>query len=114
MLEKYLTEAIEGLKNFGPYLLTFFLSCLGGTVKHMSDLKVNKLPFNWRNFLTDLLAASFAGLLTHFLCEAAKLDGSISAVLIAISGHMGTKAIVSLENVWRRVFNLPADTKKIK
>lgn len=88
-----------------PYVSTIILSCWGGTVAHLTANKNKK--FSPKLFFIDILVSAFAGILTHLLCNYAKINPEMSAVLIAVSGHMGTRAIVGLEILRNRVFGLP-------
>jgi len=45
----------------------------------------------------ELTTSGFAGVMTFWLCEAADINGLITAVLIGISGHMGGRAIFIIE-----------------
>lgn len=96
----------EWLRQSLPYLSTLFLSCWGGVVHHIQRLRTGKRKFNWHELFFDLAISSFAGLLTHFLCDMASIEGAKAALLIAISGHMGTRAIASFEKFRDRVFGV--------
>lgn len=88
---------VEWFRSALPYISTFFLSAWGGVVHHIQRMRTTKTRFNWRELLFDIMVSSFAGLLTYFLCKAAEIEGSKAAFLIAISGHMGTRAIASFQ-----------------
>lgn len=97
---------VELLRQFMPYLTTFFLSTWGGVVNHITKIRSKKNKFQWRELAFDLVTSSFAGVLTHLLCEYSKIDGAMSAILIAVSGHMGTRAIASFEKLRDRIFGI--------
>lgn len=103
---------IEWVRQVLPYLSTLFLSCWGGIVSYIQRLRIKSAKFSWRELSFDLLISSFAGLLTHFFCEYSNVSGSMSAILIAISGHMGTRAIVSFEKMRDRIFGLHDEQPK--
>lgn len=90
------------LQNVLPWVGVIILSCWGGAVSHLCKNRSKK--FSARDFVVDLLVSSFAGVMMHLLCQWAHMDGKLSAVLIAISGHMGTKAISSFEALRDRIF----------
>lgn len=98
---------MEWFRSSLPYISTFLLSCWGGIVSYIQRLRIHRHKFNWRDLTFDLVISSFAGLLTHFFCEYANVGGSMSAILIAVSGHMGTRAIASFERMRDRIFGLP-------
>lgn len=80
------------------YVWVLLLSAFGGMVNF--SRKVNEgrtTPFRFTEFIGEVVTSSFAGLLTFWLCESAGVDKLIAAVLIAISGHMGSRAIFRIE-----------------
>jgi hypothetical protein len=93
------------LQNVLPWVSVIILSCWGGAVSHLCKNRSKK--FSARDFVVDLLVSSFAGVMMHLLCQWAHMDGKLSAVLIAISGHMGTRAIASFEAFRDRLFLPP-------
>lgn len=111
MPEKDLTNAaVELVKNILPYLSTLLLSCWGGIVSYIQRIRVRSRKFNVKELSFDLIISSFAGLLTHFFCEYSNVSGAMSAILIAVSGHMGTRAIASFEKMRDRIFGLPDES----
>lgn len=86
--------------NYGvvTYLWVFALSMLGGAVSFARKLRDGVArAFNFSEFVGELVTSGFAGLLTFWLCEAADINKLVSAVLIGISGHMGSRAIFRVE-----------------
>jgi len=49
--------------------------------------------------LAEIFISTFAGMVTFMLCEWAEVDKMLAAALIAISGHMGARAIILTEKV---------------
>lgn len=96
---------MEPPKSPGPfdysiltYLWVMALAGLGGVVSFYGKLKSGAVrAFNFTEFVGELFTSGFAGLLTFWLCESANLDKLLSAVLIGISGHMGSRAIFAIE-----------------
>lgn len=97
---------IEWVKNAAPYLSTFILSAWGGVVSYVQRMRANKAKFSSVDLFVDVLISSFAGLLTYFFCQYAKVDGALAAILIAVSGHMGTRAITSFERFRDRILGV--------
>lgn len=102
---------VEFFKQLLPYLSTLFLSCWGGIVSYIQRLRIHRSRFNWKDLTFDLVISSFAGLLTHFFCEYSNVGGSMSAILIAVSGHMGTRAIASFEKMRDRIFGVTEERR---
>lgn len=80
------------------YAWVVALAALGGTVNFMRKVKDGAArAFNFTEFIGELMTSGFAGLLTFWLCEWAGIDKMLSAVMIGISGHMGSRAIFKIE-----------------
>lgn len=80
------------------YLWVVGLATLGGAVNFVRTVKMGAARvFNITEFIGELMTSGFAGLLTFWLCEWAGIDKMLSAVLIGISGHMGSRAIFRME-----------------
>jgi hypothetical protein len=81
------------------YVWVFALSAWGGFVSFWRKLKDGKArPFNIMELVGELFTSAFAGVITFWLCQAAALDGLLTAALVGISGHMGSRAIAQMEN----------------
>ncbi len=92
--------------SFWTYVWVLMLSAFGGLVNFSHKLQDGlTTPFRLTEFVGELVTSAFAGLLTFWLCESAGIDKLISAVLIAISGHMGSRAIFRLERWLERRLN---------
>ena len=103
---------VEWLRQFMPYLSTFFLSTWGGVVNHITTLRNGRKKFQLKELLFDLVISTFAGLITFYFCRSAGISETMSAVLIAISGHMGTRAIAGFETVYRRIIGAKESTNE--
>ncbi len=80
------------------YLWVFGLSILGGTVRTLTNLKMGMTYKDvLRRWAVDVIVSAFIGVLTFFLCEYANLSQLLTAAFVGISAHMGTRAIVILE-----------------
>jgi hypothetical protein len=74
------------------------LSALGGAVNFVRKVKEGAArAFNITELFGELITSGFAGLLTFWLCEWSSVSPLLSAVLIGISGHMGSRAIFRME-----------------
>lgn len=80
------------------YLWVFVLSAWGGLVSFMRKRKTGTArPFNFVELVGELCTSAFAGVLTFWMCEAAGISGLVTAAMVGISGHMGSRAIFHLE-----------------
>lgn len=80
------------------YVWVMSLSALGGVVNFSRKMREGQVrAFNVTEFIGELVTSAFAGLLTFWMCKGAGIDDLYAAVLIGISGHMGSRAIFGLE-----------------
>ncbi len=80
------------------YLWVLGLSTLGGAVSFARKVREGTArAFNLTELVGELITSGFAGLLTFWLCEWSGVSPLLSAVLIGISGHMGSRAIFRME-----------------
>ena len=103
---------VEWMRQFMPYLTTFFLSTWGGVVNHITALRSGRKKFQLKELIFDLVVSTFAGLITFYFCRSAGISETMSAVLIAISGHMGTRAIAGFETFYRRIIGAKESTNE--
>lgn len=89
--------------SLGTYLWVFGLALVGGAVKYLNT----NGPLNLLGLVRDLVTAGFIGLCTFWFCEWQNINGPLSAILIATSGFMGTRAIKEVENLYRLRLGLP-------
>jgi hypothetical protein len=88
------------------YVWILILSCTGGAVNFLRKVKLGTArPFNLPEFLGEILTSGFAGVITFYLCEWAGMQQLLSAVLVGVSGHMGSKALMLLEHWAEARFN---------
>lgn len=80
------------------YVWIIVLSCVGGIVSFMRKVKSREArPFNVPEFLGEILTSGFTGVITFYLCEWANLNQLLTAALVGISGHMGSRALILFE-----------------
>ena len=72
-------------------------------MNHITTLRNGRKKFQLKELIFDLVVSTFAGLITFYFCRSAGISETMSAVLIAISGHMGTRAIAGFETGYRRI-----------
>ncbi|WP_209308749.1 phage holin family protein [Methylotenera oryzisoli] len=82
------------------YGWVIFLSCWGGLVSFINKVKKGEArACNFVELIGEIVTAGFAGVLTFWLCEAANFNALITAAIVGISGHMGSRAIYAME-IW--------------
>ena len=80
------------------YAWVLGLAMCGGVVSFMRKLRTGTVrAFNVTEFIGEIVTSGFTGVLTFWLCEAGNIDPLVSAALVGISGHMGSRAILHLE-----------------
>ncbi len=83
--------------QFLTYIWVIGLASWGGVVGYVRKLKNGHSRFSFAELVGELFISAFVGVLTFFMCAAAKIDPILSAALVGISGHMGSRAIVIFE-----------------
>ena len=81
------------------YLLVGALSIWGGIVSWVRKRNAGEArPFNFMELVGEIITSAFAGVMTFWLCEASDINPLITAAMVGISGHMGSRAIYHIEN----------------
>lgn len=82
------------------YLWVIGLSSMGGIVSFVRKIRSGEArPYNIMEFFGELVTSAFVGIITFYLCEHANIDQLMTAVLVGVSGHMGTRAIYIFEKM---------------
>lgn len=88
------------------YLWVFGLSSLGGVVSFLNKIKKGHArAFNIAEFVGEISASAFAGVITFWLCENSNISPLVTAALVGVSGHMGSRAILLFEEWLARKFS---------
>ena len=99
--------------SFITYLWVIGMAMLGGVAHNVKKLKNGTLKrFSFSELIGDLIISGFLGIVTFFLCEYAGLDRMLSAALVGMSAHQGTRGIYFIEELIARKLKL--DTKESK
>jgi len=81
------------------YAWVTVLSSWGGLVNWLRRRREEGArKFSFIELIGELVTSAFAGIITFWLCEAADIAPLISAALVGISGHMGSRAIYQMEH----------------
>jgi hypothetical protein len=80
------------------YAWVIALAAAGGVVSFLRKVREGHArAFNLAEFVGEVFTSAFAGVITFWLCEAAGFSGLITAALVGIAGHMGSRAIFAFE-----------------
>jgi len=86
--------------SIATYMWVLGLSVWGGAVSFARRIKTGKAsPHNIMEFVGEIMTSAFAGIITFYLCQAAGFSQLITAVMVAVTGHMGTRAIYQVERI---------------
>lgn len=74
------------------------LAAWGGIVNFINKVRQGEArACNIAEFIGEIVTSGFAGILTFWLAEAANINPLITAALVGISGHLGSRAIFLME-----------------
>lgn len=79
------------------------LSAWGGTVNYIRKLQTGTAKkFSIFQLLGEIVSSSFFGVITFLLCEAGHFSPLVTAALVGLSGHMGSKALYLIMRIWSK------------
>lgn len=85
------------------YLWVILLAIWGGSASYIRRVRSMDVPrYSFVEFIGELVIAAGVGVITFFMCEWANVDQMLSAVFIAITAHMGSRALLIAEQVLER------------
>lgn len=80
------------------YAWVISLSSWGGIVSFYRKMQSGRVrPFNLTEFVGEIVTSGLTGIITFFLCEHGGIDPLLTAALVGVSGHMGSRALSQLE-----------------
>lgn len=80
------------------YIWVTALAAWGGVVGYIRKVNVGDIPrYSLTEFVGEVVTSAFAGMMTFWLCEAAGIAPLVTAAMVGISGHMGSRAIYQIE-----------------
>lgn len=104
MLDRIQDSLISSFSGWLTLVWVIGLSIWGGTVSYLHKLSKYGIPFSLFKFMAEIITAAFVGLITFLLCQSSGISMTITAALVGISGHMGTRALFILEKKYERLF----------
>jgi len=109
MIEKIQSSIVENFSGWLTLTWVIGISIWGGTVSYLHKLSKYGIPFSLFKFIAEIVTAGFVGLITYLLCQSSGLSMTITAALVGISGHMGTRALFILEKKYESFFGKESD-----
>ena len=84
-------------------LWVLLLAALGGAVSYVHRVRIGMARrFNLPELIGDMFISGFVGVITFYLCEWAQFDKLLTAALVGIAGHMGSRALFLAEKIIER------------
>ena len=91
------------------YVLMLGIAVLGGLVSWLTKVKKGEVAaWNILHLVGELATSAFAGLLAFWICDWGNLAPLLTASLVGIAGHMGTRAISAFESFAQRRWGVMA------
>jgi len=82
------------------YSWVLILSMWGGAVNFWRKVQEGRVrPFNVVEFIGEIATSALVGLITFYLAESAHIDQILTAAMVAISGHMGSRLLYQFERI---------------
>lgn len=82
------------------YMWVWGLAIMGGIVSyHQKVRRRGSAQYSIAEFVGELVTAAFAGVLTFYLCQAYGMGQLLTAALVGVSGHMGSRTLAILERM---------------
>lgn len=98
--------------GWAAYAWVIVWASAGGLVSFRQKMKRGDVrAFNIAEFIGELVTSAFVGVLAFWICEYSDVPKLLEAVIISISGHMGTRAIFLFEQFMAKKFGVNDDAK---
>lgn len=86
------------------YAWVLLLAIWGGVVNFIQRLKRGEAKaHNIVELIGEVVISAFVGVVTFYLCELSNFPQILTAALVAISGHMGTRALFVFERAIEKI-----------
>lgn len=93
--------------NAVPTIWMVSVAMLGGAASFYRKVQAGEVRyFNIMELLGEVIISGFVGLCTFWLCKSYEVDGYLTGVACAVTGHMGTRAIAIFEKVLANKFGV--------
>jgi len=82
------------------YLWVIALAVWGGVTNHIRKIKNGDIMrFSLSELIGDIFISGFIGVMTFYLCEYAQISSLLTAFLVGMTSHMGTRGLTMLERI---------------
>lgn len=89
------------------WLWVIALSIWGGTVHTIRKIKDKEMNrFSLSEWVGDVVISGFMGVITYALCHSAGFDDFLTAAMVGVSSHQGTRGLLVLEKIVAKKFGL--------
>lgn len=80
------------------YAFLLAIALFGGVVSWCAKVRAGTVQaWHLSSLIGELATSAFAGLLSFWLCAAAGVPPFVTAAVVGVAGHMGTRAIAMIE-----------------
>lgn len=84
--------------NFMTALWVSGLASFGGVAGYVRKIRHGlSKNFSLAELIGEVIISCFVGIITYLLCDSQHIDPTLTAALVGISGHMGSRAIYLAE-----------------
>lgn len=85
----------QGLAELGPAIL---VAALGGLVAFISKVRSGEARrFNFVEFAGDMFVSAVSGVFFYWLCRGFDINEWVTAAIVGMAGHAGSRALFMLE-----------------
>lgn len=95
----------EAMTGAWPWLATLSLGTLATAAQYAAKVRAGE-SFSWRGAAADWVICIFAAIVMHMICEWYGMDGLLRSILVAISAHSGTRAMMMFERFRDRILGI--------
>jgi uncharacterized membrane protein (DUF4010 family) len=88
------------------------LSMLGGIAGYIRKLKQGMTKrFSVTELIGEMVVSAFVGIVTFFLCKSSGFEETLTAAIVGLSSHMGSRAIYIIEVLVRKKIGINIDDR---
>ena len=89
---------IHWVQNSSPHIWVLVLSLWGGLISYFTRLRTGVIEkYSTKDLILELGGSAFSGIITFYLCSAADFNQFLTAAVVGVSGHMGSRLLTEIE-----------------